>query len=1107
MTHDDLLSLLAEYSNRTNRDDDGRLRDDGERGVRGVNGREGVIPDDRRHGSGVRCWPFAPHPRPVTTAAACLVNTTPPFTASGVARDFGADNASLDTPDIHCLIRLWSACGPSRTKTTFKTPRALQRLYPRSPTQTVSEISNTSKTCLINLAARRGDKVRGSVSSLLLPRSCASNGQNSSRAPPISWSDKAHTRTRFMCCIATGSKAPNWRVAFSPDRYHITARELQPFPPKGWLPSLLRLASSPPEEWHAMHCEIAQTETYLPSAMDLDNGDTDADLDYQPPDISQRNLIFVSETDSTDSEGEEIISEKVNLLKTDKDLKFGDSYYAVCGEISVAKWKDRGIESVVFISNMHNPGNSSIVERKDNPGIFSRKSGGPGDGVDDTLISFALIALAFLTLKREVASAPWKVCSIDRGQVQLHKSPEERKVGKKSLGSSRAPPRAESFIMAPGMKVVPDPAELRQWEGASCWTRVQGNNFSLSRAGLGALGEKYFQGGDLQGEGMQAVLSAAFVARQASDGRIMASSWAGTLPGALFERVPHWLDGLDPCQRPRTVAPRGAWTPRGRPLHRTAQACRLAIRSIFVYPGSTTAVDTFSDSWGRGDAVVRRLASHQGESGSILNGLTKFLACGKRGGRCCRLENFLGALLFSPLWHFAAAPSSPHFTLTQRSYIHLSLSLSLSHELLHAGRACATLGLAFLQKCASVSDYITPRSCTFSFLSSARVSLWAATSRGGARGNESRRRGNWAGLSPLVKVFHANSFTSTLARCSQLHRFCFLRAGQRRGERTPGQARKGGCFVCRSRSGEGEALCLVMARQLPVPARPVIYGGRTETGCLQTASVMGDGGVPGQQPPRGYSASLILVSHAPTSEIAGSIPGIGGREIFCRGVRVFSGLSRFLHRLHSSTSPPAISSSPHPFFGLVGAAGLSPGMLSLLKLSLGPLDIAALVVFALLLLCTDYTPSWWGKHIQADMHSRPRIPSKITPQSRDAHRYEIARRFLLRGRIHSLIRSATLWEPALCLIGYCIPRKDPHWLVCWQVADKEEAKWIWSSAGTHDRGEFLIKPAKILKRPRQESNHILLGEGEGGALATAASTAAPNIACQSVAPGCVLACT
>ncbi|KAJ8879360.1 hypothetical protein PR048_019968 [Dryococelus australis] len=51
--------------------------------------------------------------------------------------------------------------------------------------------------------------------------------------------------------------------------------------------------------------------TNLPSAMDLDSDNTDVDPDYQPRDISQRNSIFVSATDSTDSEGEEIISEKV----------------------------------------------------------------------------------------------------------------------------------------------------------------------------------------------------------------------------------------------------------------------------------------------------------------------------------------------------------------------------------------------------------------------------------------------------------------------------------------------------------------------------------------------------------------------------------------------------------------------------------------------------------------------------------------------------------------------------------------------------------------------------------------------------------------------------
>ncbi|KAJ8879359.1 hypothetical protein PR048_019967 [Dryococelus australis] len=57
-----------------------------------------------------------------------------------------------------------------------------------------------------------------------------------------------------------------------------------------------------------------------------------------------------------------------NLLKTEKDLTLGDSDYAVCGEISVTKWKDREMKSVVVINNMHNPENSSSVERSNKYG-------------------------------------------------------------------------------------------------------------------------------------------------------------------------------------------------------------------------------------------------------------------------------------------------------------------------------------------------------------------------------------------------------------------------------------------------------------------------------------------------------------------------------------------------------------------------------------------------------------------------------------------------------------------------------------------------------------------------------------------------------------------
>ncbi|KAJ8888694.1 hypothetical protein PR048_008186 [Dryococelus australis] len=55
--------------------------------------------------------------------------------------------------------------------------------------------------------------------------------------------------------------------------------------------------------------------------------------------------------------------------------------------------------------------------------------------------------------------------------------------------------------------------------------------------------------------------------------------------------------------------------------------------------------------WGRGDAVVRLLASQIDEPGSI--------PCGNRAGRCCWSADFL----FLPPLHSSAAPYSPRFTL------------------------------------------------------------------------------------------------------------------------------------------------------------------------------------------------------------------------------------------------------------------------------------------------------------------------------------------------------------------------------------------------------------------------------------------------------------
>lgn len=58
-----------------------------------------------------------------------------------------------------------------------------------------------------------------------------------------------------------------------------------------------------------------------------------------------------------------------DILKSDKSLKMGESDYAISNEISVSKWMDRGKKSVVTVSTMHNPSESTTVKRRNKEGV------------------------------------------------------------------------------------------------------------------------------------------------------------------------------------------------------------------------------------------------------------------------------------------------------------------------------------------------------------------------------------------------------------------------------------------------------------------------------------------------------------------------------------------------------------------------------------------------------------------------------------------------------------------------------------------------------------------------------------------------------------------
>ncbi|KAK9739518.1 Transposase IS4 [Popillia japonica] len=51
-----------------------------------------------------------------------------------------------------------------------------------------------------------------------------------------------------------------------------------------------------------------------------------------------------------------------DLLKDVKKMKFGDSKYAMAGDVSFTVWKDRGTKPVMIVSTMHNPSSTTTVK-------------------------------------------------------------------------------------------------------------------------------------------------------------------------------------------------------------------------------------------------------------------------------------------------------------------------------------------------------------------------------------------------------------------------------------------------------------------------------------------------------------------------------------------------------------------------------------------------------------------------------------------------------------------------------------------------------------------------------------------------------------------------
>jgi hypothetical protein len=49
-------------------------------------------------------------------------------------------------------------------------------------------------------------------------------------------------------------------------------------------------------------------------------------------------------------------------------MKLGDFRFAMCEDMSITVWKDRGSKPVLIISNMHNPRNETIVKRTNKEG-------------------------------------------------------------------------------------------------------------------------------------------------------------------------------------------------------------------------------------------------------------------------------------------------------------------------------------------------------------------------------------------------------------------------------------------------------------------------------------------------------------------------------------------------------------------------------------------------------------------------------------------------------------------------------------------------------------------------------------------------------------------
>ncbi|KAJ8897243.1 hypothetical protein PR048_002589 [Dryococelus australis] len=116
-------------------------------------------------------------------------------------------------------------------------------------------------------------------------------------------------------------------------------------------------------------------------------------------------------------------------------------------------------------------------------------------------------------------------------------------------------------------------------------------------------------------------------------------------------------------------------------LKSSVHRARVSIVETPVRPltSHTTAADNMKHKQNRvrGGVVVRLLAFHEGEPGSIPGCHLRIFACGNRAGRCHWSTGFLGVLPLHPPFHSNAAPYSPRFTLIDSQDLAVKSRLNL----------------------------------------------------------------------------------------------------------------------------------------------------------------------------------------------------------------------------------------------------------------------------------------------------------------------------------------------------------------------------------------------------------------------------------------------